>query len=89
MYPTLKDGDYVGVDRTDKGFVSGELYLIHSKYSGYIVKRLEDATPEGIMLKSDNPMHVSPIVEHEKIEHDIEIIGHIAWIFGTRKKHKQ
>lgn len=88
MFPTLKDGDFVGVDTKDKALVPGELYLIRSRYFGLIVKRLEDADP-GIMVKSDNPTASSRIVPEDRLEEEVNVIGRIAWIFGTRKSTKK
>ena len=88
MFPTLKAGDYVGVDVTDKDLIPGELYLIRSRYFGMIVKRLEDADP-GIMVKSDNPASGSRVVPEDRLEEEVNVIGRIAWIFGTRKPVKK
>lgn len=90
MYPTLKEGDYVGLDMNDKKFINGHLYVIHSPYEGYVVKRLEEASdPDGILLRSDNPYFKDRLIKHENLEHDLQIIGRVAWIFGTRKQHKK
>ena len=88
MFPTLKDGDYVGVDTSDKALIPGELYLIRSRYFVLIVKRLEDADP-GIMVKSDNPVASSRVVPEDRLEEEVNVIGRIAWIFGTRKPVKK
>lgn len=84
MYPTLDDGDYVGVDFNDVDFVDNELYLIYRTYEGFSVKRLEDH-PDGILIKSDSPMTEDKILGRDIIEHELKIIGRIAWIFGKRK----
>lgn len=81
MAPTLKDGDYAGIDPEDKTIISGELYLLR----GLQVRRLEDETPHGIRVRADNPTHGSILVERDKIKQDI--MGRIAWVFGTRKRH--
>ena len=85
MNPTLREDDYVGVDMSDQEFIDGELYLIYRSYEGASIKRLEDHTPDGILIKSDNPLIDNKLVQHDKIEHDLRIIGRVAWIFGTRK----
>lgn len=81
MAPTLKDGDYAGIDPDDKTIISGELYLLR----GLLVRRLEDESPLGIRVRTDNPSHGSILVDRDKIKQDI--MGRIAWIFGTRKQH--
>lgn len=89
MTATLNDGDVAGIDFNDKTFVSGHLFAIYSAYEGYTIKRLESNSPYGIMVKSDNPTHGDYLIPHDKLEHDLRIIGRVAWIFGTRKKHKK
>lgn len=87
MFPTIKDGDYVGIDKEDNQFVNGEMYVIYSPYEGYVVKRLEEVRePRGIRVRSDNPYFNDDIIEHDKIETDLKIVARVAWLFGTRKK---
>jgi len=88
MRPTLIEGDYVGFDRTDKNFREGELFVIFSPYQVYQVKRLEEVrSPGGIRIRSDNPFYPDEVIAHDLIQHDLKIIGRVAWMFGTRKKH--
>lgn len=89
MEPTLSEGDIAGIDFSDKTFRSGKLFAIHSAYEGYAIKRLEDQSPYGILIKSDNPSHNDYRIDHDKIEHDLQIVGRVAWIFGQRKARKK
>lgn len=43
----------------------------------------------GIMVKSDNPASGSRVVPEDRLEEEVNVIGRIAWIFGTRKPVKK
>lgn len=87
MSPTLKDGDYVGVDEGDREITSGELYLLKTAQDRYLIRRLLDESPNGFRLKADNPSHDSVLVPYAQFKKEIQVQGRIAWIFGTRKQH--
>lgn len=89
MEPTLSEGDIAGIDFSDKTFKSGKLFAIYCTYEGYTIKRLESQSPYGILIKSDNPSHDDYRIDHDKIEHDLQIIGRVAWVFGQRKERKK
>lgn len=87
MSPTLKDGDYVGIDEGDREITSGELYLLRTAQDRYLIRRILDESPNGFRLKADNPSHDSVLVPYAQFKKEIQVQGRIAWIFGTRKQH--
>lgn len=55
MYPTLKSGSVVGVER-DVSFDSNEIYAINPPDGGLSIKRvIRDYQRDGYILRSDNP----------------------------------
>lgn len=78
MEDTIMDGAIVGVDRTDKRVVSGEIFAVWMPYEGAVVKRLYLDT-EKITCRSDNPKFDDFIVSLDKVgEHFIQ--GRIKWV---------
>jgi len=78
MYPTLKNGSMIMVDRHTNGLSDGIYVMRHEQ--NLLVKRLQ-MLPGGIIkVKSDNDLYEPWEIKKEKIDgSDIEIIGRVVW----------
>ena len=54
MEPTIKEGGYIGIDRSERNIISGELYAVCSQLEGAVVKRVM-VQADSLLLISDNP----------------------------------
>lgn len=82
MEPHIKDGAHVGIDRTDRHVVSGELYAIYIPHEGIVVKRLY-LGPELVTITSDNPSFPDQVMSNERINWDTFVLGRVKWGFLT------
>jgi len=80
MSPTMRDGAIVGVDRSDRRIVNGELYAVWLPYQGAVIKRLYlDA--KKILLQSDNEEFRSHDIEVDLGEVDEHFVqGRVKWV---------
>lgn len=77
MEPTLRSGDRILVDMTDKNVSQPGLFVLWDG-DGRVVKRVERipaADPASLLLKSDNPLHGQYQVPAELVT----IIGRVVW----------
>lgn len=77
MEPTITDGDFVLIDRSQKQVVVGNIYALRMD-NAVMVKRLQPMGAGCIKVMSDNKLYESYELDLEK--GDIEIIGQIIWI---------
>ena len=77
MEPTITDGDFVLIDRSQKQVVVGNIYALRMD-NAVMVKRLQPMGASCIKVMSDNKLYESYELDLEK--GDIEIIGQIIWI---------
>jgi phage repressor protein C with HTH and peptisase S24 domain len=77
MEPTITDGDFVLIDRSQKQVVVGNIYALRME-NAVMVKRLEPMGDRRFKVMSDNKLYES--YELELGTGDIEIIGQIIWI---------
>ena len=79
MEPTLKEGGYVGIDRSELRLVQGKVYGVCLPYEGIVLKRVFlDHQKNSLILRSDNPDHppiTLPIEDREGL-----IIGRVIWV---------
>ena len=77
MDPTITDGDFVLIDRSQKQVVVGNIYALRIE-NAVMVKRLQPMGDRRIKVMSDNKLYES--YELDLGTGDIEIIGQIIWI---------
>jgi len=77
MDPTITDGDFVLIDRSQKEVVVGNIYAFRME-NAIMVKRLQPMGDRCIKVMSDNKFYES--YELDLGTGDIEIIGQIIWI---------
>lgn len=80
MEPTLKNGDTILVDKTDKNVHEGNIYLV-SFQNQLLIKRLFRDVG-GIVLKSDNSAYRELIVPPEYMD-DFVVWGRMRWMART------
>ena len=79
MERTLRDGAVVGVDRSDRQIVNGELFAVWLPYQGTVIKRLY-LDNKKILLQSDNEEFRSRDIEVALDEVDDNFIqGRVKW----------
>jgi phage repressor protein C with HTH and peptisase S24 domain len=76
MEPTLRDGDVVVVDRSQRDVISDGVFVIQDGSSAY-VKRLQRDSAATITVISDNP-RLRPIV----LSDSASIVGRVVWRGG-------
>lgn len=77
MDPTITDGDFVLIDRSQKEVVVGNIYALRIE-NAVMVNRLQPMGDRRIKVMSDNKLYES--YEFDFGTGDIEIIGQIIWI---------
>jgi phage repressor protein C with HTH and peptisase S24 domain len=77
MDPTITDGDFVLIDRSQKEVVVGNIYALRIE-NAVMVNRLQPMGDRRIKVMSDNKLYES--YELDFGIGDIEIIGQIIWI---------
>lgn len=80
MNPTLKDGDWVFVDLSQKEITIDGIYLIRLS-TGLAVKRIQSGIGENIIILSDNPKYQALNVSIS----EAEIVGKIIHAFKSEK----
>jgi phage repressor protein C with HTH and peptisase S24 domain len=79
MERTLRDGAVVGVDRSDRQIVNGELFAVWLPYQGTVIKRLY-LNSKRIQLRSDNEEFHSEDIEVALDEVDDNFVqGRVKW----------
>lgn len=79
MERTLRDGAVVGVDRSDRQIVNGELFAVWLPYQGTVIKRLY-LDNKKILLQSDNEEFRSRDIEVALDEVDENFVqGRVKW----------
>ena len=80
MERTLRDGAVVGVDRSDRQIVNGELFAVWLPYQGTVIKRLY-LDNKKIQLQSDNEEFRPRDIEVALNEVDENFIqGRVKWV---------
>lgn len=77
MFPLMKDGDMVMVDREDKEIMDGKIYIL-TLGEELLVKRVL-RTIRGVILHSENPAYPDIPVEMGDLEQFI-VRGRVRWI---------
>ncbi len=77
MEPTLKDGDLLLVDTSQKDVVEDGIYVLRLN-NHLLAKRLQRLTDGTIIIKSDNPAYESETVPKDAAE-ALHVIGRVVW----------
>lgn len=80
MAPTLKDGDYALTDISHPNFSTDGLYLI-GLTNTLIIKRLQQISPDELLILSDNPNYKSV----KTSLNGIEIVGKVVYVLKGEK----
>lgn len=79
MEPLVRRGAYVGVDESQRNFLSGEVYAIFAPHQGLVLKRVFwDPENNRFILKAEDEKHPEqylPLEEQEK-----SILGRVVWV---------
>ena len=76
MFPTLRDGDEILVDRSRRDVRDG-IHVIRLDDT-LLVKRLERGPQGRVLIKSDNPAYAAT----ERAAEEVEIVGRVVWKGG-------
>lgn len=79
MEPIIREGAYIGVDKDNKIFVSGNIYAVYLPYEGAVIKKVY-LNMESIILKSENKDFPDIIIPLKDIDKDNFIIGKVKWV---------
>jgi len=78
MYPTLKNGSIIMVDRNLSSLSDGIYVMRHD--NSLLVKRLQSLPNSIIKVKSDNTMYEPWEIKREDFNGtDLELIGRVVW----------
>lgn len=77
MEPLLRTGDTIMVDTSDTNVVDGKIYLV-AVGEELVVKRLQKM-PNGLLLRSDNPIYADIPVSSAEIGSSAVIHGRVRW----------
>lgn len=77
MYPTIKDGDILLIDKDDKHIKQEGIYVIRIEDS-LIVKRIQKLPGNKVEVISDNTTYTKYVIDFEK-DQDVDIIGKVVW----------
>ncbi len=75
MYPTLKDGEEIIVDRSKRNLVDGKIFVLNNDGS-MLVKKVQ-LTYDGVELISDNPTYRPLKLEAEEAN-SLIVIGQVV-----------
>jgi hypothetical protein len=78
MEPTLRDGDAVLIDQSQKDIIYGKIYVLGID-DGILVKRL-DKRPGKLVLISDNRQDYPPVEVELDESANVRIVGRVIWM---------
>lgn len=80
MQPTVKDGDLLLVDTTDRRFREFGVYIL--EYAGQrLVKRVQRKLDDGLLLISDNTAYEAERIPPERAR-EVKVLGRVVWSGG-------
>ena len=77
MEPTIRDGDLLLVDTSQKGVVEDGIYILRVN-NHLLAKRLQRLFDGTVVIKSDNPAYERQEVPSSTAD-QIEVIGRVVW----------
>jgi phage repressor protein C with HTH and peptisase S24 domain len=79
MEPVIRRGGFVGVDRSHKRLIPGEIYAVQIPHQGLMLKRVfSDPENNRFILRSENPNHPEQYIPIEQQEG--RTIGRVVWV---------
>ena len=81
MQPTIRDGDLLLVDTTDRAASGFGVYVLEVA-GERLVKRLQRKVDGSVVLISDNPSYQADLVSSE-LAAGLTVIGRVVWAGGT------
>lgn len=79
MEPVVMDGGYVGIDRTDRHVVSGEMYALWLPHEGAVIKRLW-MMPDMVRIVSDNKEAQIFDIPIHRVDWNTFVLGRVKWV---------
>lgn len=80
MEPTIRDGELMLLDRTDRRLVNGKIYGLRVEDS-LLVKRISRSIKGDVLLRPDNPAYETEALT-EGVG-DVKVIGQVVWHGGS------
>jgi len=77
MEPTIRDGDLLLVDTSQKDVVEDGIYVLHLN-NHLLAKRLQRLHDGSIRISSDNPAYAEEVVTSGELS-TLDIIGRAVW----------
>lgn len=81
MHPTIRDGDLLLVDTTERSVGSFGIYVLELG-GERLVKRVQRKVDGSLVLISDNPVYEPDTVPAE-LAQDLVVVGRVVWAGGT------
>ena len=79
MEPVIREGAYIGVEKDNKIFVSGNIYAVYLPYEGAVIKKVY-LNLDSVILKSENKDFPDIVIPLKDIDKDNFIIGKVKWV---------
>lgn len=79
MSPTISDGALVGMDKSDRRIVSGDMYVVRRSYEGAVVRRVY-VNGDEIVLSPENREHQVLVLKDVNPSNIDFIIGKVKWV---------
>lgn len=80
MHPTIRDGDLLLVDTTDRAVTGFGVYVVEVA-GERLVKRLQRKVDGSVVLISDNPSYQADLVPPE-LAQGLNVVGRVVWAGG-------
>ncbi len=81
MAPTIKDGDLLMLDISQKKFNGDAIYVVRLDPQNLVAKRLQQSVDKGLYLVSDNPAYREQHIPDNERD-GLDIIGKVVWSAG-------
>ena len=79
MEPLIRRGAYIGLDRSQRRIISGEIYGVDLPLEGLAIKRIfHDAENARLILRSENPLQQDQFMPVEGSSD--RIVGRVIWV---------
>lgn len=79
MSPTISDGALVGVDKSDRQIVSGDMYVVRRPYEGAVIRRVYVSGDEIVLSPESREHQVLTLKDVSPSNVDF-IIGKVKWV---------
>jgi SOS-response transcriptional repressor LexA len=79
MEPIIHEGAYIGVDKDNRNFISGNIYAVYLPFEGAVIKKVFTDI-KNVILKSENKEFPDIVIPLKNIDKDNFIIGTVKWV---------